>query len=213
MDHGDTFTHEGRTFRVEFPYDDDQDTPWKREDGHGPVTEAPRRPNYHGRISKSPGQRVLGEHWLYDFAEAVRIARRDGWGVPATSMRMAKAEGRHRAFASWGWNSGRLTLTSDWHADVNAAVSQVYAMHRNTFPSKRAYAAAAAEADFKRLDDWCNDRWHYVGCVVTLLDDDGDDTDHSASLWGIESDDGDYLAETARELAAEIVDSLPNTAE
>lgn len=35
----DTFEHKGRTFRVEFPYDDDAGAPWDREDGHGPVSD------------------------------------------------------------------------------------------------------------------------------------------------------------------------------
>jgi len=166
MHDGDTFTHNGNRFRVAFPYDDTQEAPWEREDGHGPVTDAPHVPRWsrYGRVSKRAGERELGEHWLYDFAEAVRIARRDGWRAPGDEAYIAGDS------AKPGWLAHR-----------------------------------AAEADFKRLSDWCNERWYYVGCVVTLLDDDGDATDYTASLWGIESDAGEYLAEVARELADEIV--------
>lgn len=209
MHDGDTFTHNGNRFRVSFPFDDTQDAPWEREDGHGPVTEAPRRANRYGYISKAPGQRFLGEHWLYDFAEACRIARRDGWGVPAYKLHTERgANGFVRVTGHWFEGRRLLDFRSKWHDDINDAISEAYAAHRATFPSAKAYAARAAEADFKRLDDWCNDRWCYVGCVVTLLDDDGDATDFTASLWGVESDGGEYLAEVARELADEIVSEI-----
>lgn len=59
-------------------------------------------------------------------------------------------------------------------------------------------AARAARADYKRLRDWCNDRWHYVGVVVS------DEEGESTSLWGIESDADAYLEEVARELAEDL---------
>lgn len=58
-------------------HDDTQEAPWDREDGHGPVSEWTSR-------GKAPGERLLhkdhGSSRFYDFAEAVKIARRDGWG-------------------------------------------------------------------------------------------------------------------------------------
>lgn len=164
---GDEFEYNGNRFHLALPFDDVQDAPWEREDRHGPVTEAPRRANQHGYTSKAPGQRYLGEHWLYDFAEAVRIAKRDGWRAPGDEAHIAGDS------AKAGWLAHR-----------------------------------AAEADFKRLSDWCNGRWRYVACVVTLLDDDGDPTDEAASLWGIESDAGDYLEEVARIAFDEVTTNL-----
>jgi len=59
--------------------DDDIGAPWERDDGHGPVSGWTTR-------GKAAGERVLREdrrsRRYYDFAEAVRIARRDGWGYP-----------------------------------------------------------------------------------------------------------------------------------
>lgn len=53
--------------------------PWKEHDGHGPVSDWTRR-------SKLPGERVLcddrGFRRYYDWQEAVKIARRDGWDAP-----------------------------------------------------------------------------------------------------------------------------------
>jgi hypothetical protein len=61
-------------------------------------------------------------------------------------------------------------------------------------------AAEAAEHECKWLADWCHDRWHYIGVVVTLLDADGNDTGYSESCWGIE-DDGDHADVIAQDLA------------
>ena len=63
-------------------------------------------------------------------------------------------------------------------------------------PSKAEIAVEAVEHDFERMRQWCNDQWRYVGVVVT-----DDETGAQDSLWGVESDCDEYLAETARELA------------
>lgn len=93
--------------------------------------------------------------------------------------------------------------------DFAAAVKQAKAEGWNAAPyyppgeeTKGQRAHKAATADFDRLKAWCDDRWQYVGVIVTCTDLPGQP---SASLWGIESDAGDYLDEVAEELAAEIV--------
>lgn len=62
----------------------------------------------------------------------------------------------------------------------------------------------AAEADFARLRDWCNDNWWYVGVAVTVERLGVPLTgpyDHA--LWGIESDARAYLAQVAEDLSGE----------
>ena len=61
-------------------------------------------------------------------------------------------------------------------------------------------AVESVERDFEYLRAWCNDEWHYCGIIVTLLDEDGEETDISASLWGIESDCDGYHATVIRDL-------------
>lgn len=65
---------------VDLPYDEDHGPPWKESDCHGPVSDWTTR-------DKRPGEWVLctdrRSKRYYDHAEAVRIARRDGWGVAA----------------------------------------------------------------------------------------------------------------------------------
>jgi hypothetical protein len=159
---GDTFERNGRTFKVEFPYDEmNHEAPWDASDGHGPIREA--RAGYTGRPSKDPGEVVLtsnrGTYWIYNFAEAIRIAKRDGWNA--------------KPYDVPGETNGQK-------------------------------AVKAVRADMEYLRRWLDDQWQWIGVVVTLLDEDGEETDRTASLWGIESDAREYLVEVAHELADEI---------
>lgn len=154
------FEHKGHTFVVRIECDDAMGAPWKEHDGHGPVSDWTTR-------AKMPGERVLAsdrrQRCYYDFAEAVKIAKRDGWDAPPYST---------------GTRGQR--------------------------------AARAAEADFRRLQAWCNGDWSWIGVVVQrVCDCCGGPTGETQSLWGIESYAGDYLDEVARELADEL---LPETA-
>jgi hypothetical protein len=143
------------TFSVKFEHDQDAGAPWENSDCHGPVTDWERR-------DKRPGELVLNSgrsgKRFYDFAEACRIARRDGWDAAP-------------------YNDGSET--------------------------KRQQAAKAALADFEYLRQWCTDQWKYVGVIVTLLDDEGEETEVSESLWCVETRD-DYHHEEARLLAGEL---------
>lgn len=148
--HGHVTDVNGIKFKVIIERDEDHGAPWEEGDGHGPVSDWTRR-------DKAPNERVLhedhGSKRYYDFAKAVRIARKDGWDADPIGT-----------------------------------------------GTKGETAARAAEADFKRMQSWCNDQWYYVGVIVTQFDSDGDETCNTHSLWGIESDCDDYLAEVAGEL-------------
>ena len=80
------YTYSGDTIEAEFSgfrfvaavhHDSDMGAPWEESDGHGPVSDWTSR-------GKLPGELVLcedrGADRFYDFAEACRIARKDGWG-------------------------------------------------------------------------------------------------------------------------------------
>lgn len=211
---GDTFEREGSTFAVQHPYDDSGEAPWEREDGHGPVSDWHNAENYSGHISKAPGERILcrdrSQVRTYDFAEACRIARRDGWGfLPGDLETFQDESGQWHARVAARY--GKPALFECVASDINEAIRRTYAAHRATHTAK-SYAAGAAEQDFDRLRAWCNDEWQYLGVVVELLDDNGNGTGETASVWGIESDSYDYLAETAHELADEILANLKSAA-
>src|SRR3954454_23579890 len=78
---GDTITCEvdGFTCTATIHHDYDMGKPWVEHDGHGPVSE------WRPKDSQRPGERVLCQDhdscMFYDFAEAVKIAKRDGWGT------------------------------------------------------------------------------------------------------------------------------------
>jgi hypothetical protein len=64
--------------RVTVERDDCMGPPWKEADSHGPVTGWERR-------DKRPGERILssdhGANRFYDYAAAMELARKDGWGL------------------------------------------------------------------------------------------------------------------------------------
>jgi hypothetical protein len=76
---GDSITCkvDGYTVTARVERDDDCGTPWENSDGRGPVSDWRRKD------TKKPGERVLvedrGSCRFYDWQEAIKIAKRDGW--------------------------------------------------------------------------------------------------------------------------------------
>lgn len=200
--HDHTFTRGGRALSVSIESDDDSGAPWENEDGHGDVSDWTTR-------DKLPGEMVLstdhGSKRFYDFAGACQLARRDGWGWLPGDIKTAKAaDGSWRAWViprRFG-DAEKVAALQATAPEINAAIREVYARHRATMTARQ-YAAGAALVDFESLRDWCNDSWSYVGIVVT-----DDATGDSESLWGIESDAGEYLQEVRDELADQILDRI-----
>jgi hypothetical protein len=67
--------HEGFTIVATLHADDDQDPPWEREDGHGPV--------YTTKHPKAGWRRLTYEAdptYYYDYEGALALAMRDHWG-------------------------------------------------------------------------------------------------------------------------------------
>lgn len=199
------FELNGRTFAARLEYDQDHGTPWENEDGHGEVSDWTSR-------DKAPGELVLSEDRrskrFYDFAGACRTARVEGWGFLPGPLKTWQDDA-----GIWHAQSRHFRAThhiaQNFEAadsDINTAIRAVYAQHRATFPSARAYAAAAAMSDYDRLRAWCNDDWHYLGVIVAAVCPCCDQVlkDATESLWGIESDSEEYHCEVARELAGQI---------
>ena len=88
----DTITVNNREYEVEIEPDFDAGPPWKEADGHIEIFE--RRPNPyttpHVRFNKAPSERILyvdnRTAWVYDFADAVKKARREGWAADAHDL-------------------------------------------------------------------------------------------------------------------------------
>ena len=76
-------------------------------------------------------------------------------------------------------------------------------------PTKREITAESVERDFEHLKGWCEDRWCWVGVVVTDITDDPDaDNDYEHALWGIESSSEEHLEEVAEEFVDTILGDL-----
>jgi hypothetical protein len=179
----ETFYLDGRTFRVTVDHDAWHGAPWEEEDGHGVVSGWVRR-------DKRPGERILCQDGsskrFYDFAETMRIARRDGWGISQAEIDKLEAP-----------------------ATLHGVTSPVRKLTRKQI------TALAVERDFQRLRAWCKDDWHYVAVSVCELNlscpccSQSLQDVRTESLCGIESDSYAYLAETALELAREIIAQYP----
>ena len=102
----------------------------------------------------------------YDFAEAMKIAKRDRWGL----------------------NDAEL-------AKLTAKLGRT--------PTPGEIRESAVEHDFQYLKDWCDDKWHYIGVIVTLYDAEGEEQD-DRSLWRVE-DHGDHYQTIASGLADELI--------
>lgn len=120
---GDTITCEVDGFDVTatIHHDNTGDAPWESCDGHGPVSDWTSR-------NKRAGEMVLhsdhGSHRYYDFAKAVKIAKRDEWDAPPyrTGTKAQQAERAARrdfeALQAWcndeWWNVGvAVTVSKD----------------------------------------------------------------------------------------------------
>lgn len=195
------FEHNGVAYVATIERDDCHGAPWEEEDGHGDVSEWTTR-------DKLPGEMVLNEDGrskrFYDFAGACKIARRDGWGFLPGALKYEKRADCWHARCE-GFNGKEHIST-----DVNRAISAVYKEHRESM-TPRAYAAGAAMADYDRLRRWCADQWCYIGVVVRRAGD-CKCCGETESLWGIESDAGEYVREVATELAEQLAERLSDAA-
>jgi hypothetical protein len=100
----------GKTWTIEWVHDEDHGAPWEECDGHGPVSVWERR-------NKLPGELVLvedrGGRRFYDFAEAVRIARRDGWNTAPYNWPSKGAQAAAAAKADYEYLRG--WCNDQWH--------------------------------------------------------------------------------------------------
>jgi hypothetical protein len=96
------------------------------------------------------------------------------------TMKLAKAD-------CWGLGDERL-------AALTAKLGRA--------PTKGEITAEAVRHDYEYLRGWCNDEWHWVGvCVTDITDDIHAETSYAYALWGIGSEDDEYIKETAQDLA------------
>jgi len=160
--------------------------------------------NYHRTILELNGRGYAAE-WFYDEDMGAPWEEHDGHGPVSDWTRRDK-------------KPGELVLSEDRSLrrfyDFQAAIAQAKAEGWNAepynWPTKGAQAQAAVLADFNYLRDWCNNRWHWCGIRVVLLDEEGEPTELDASLWGIEDMPGanPYHFEVIADLIAQIENDI-----
>lgn len=155
---------DGYSVRVHVDYDQDMGAPWEEHDGHGPVSEWTTR-------DKLPGERVLAtdrnHRRYYDFAEACKIARRDGWGFKNMYAYPDLSDNGPYATAEDVKTANNLNFTVDQlRADRAKDDGYKHGRYRLTDEARKmtpkARAAKAADEDFENLRRWCDNEWHWI---------------------------------------------------
>jgi hypothetical protein len=119
---GDTFTINGRTYRVNFEQEQYPELPWNFCDCHGPVRQS-NKPHRDGYGDKHPGERPLNSpdrneyQFYYNWEEAMKIAKRDIWNTkpydaPNKALRAVQADFDYlRGFLDDDWCYLTVTVT------------------------------------------------------------------------------------------------------
>ena len=191
--------HPGWTFLVKHHYDD-MAAPWEEHDCHGEVTkrDASRHPHRHG-TGKAAGEVVIYEAactvWCYDYAGAMKIAKRDGWGLDAKGLEALKLELAYRQVHRGPFDN------------YKACVARAVELAATITPTPGQIRRDAVDADMERMRGWIANDWHWCWIRVEACEApggiDADDLDWQ-SLGGLESDGEDYILECARGLADQI---------
>ena len=177
-DGGETIALEkGYSALVQIERDDDIGEPWKKFDGHGPVSGWESR-------SKRPGELVLNEDHgskrFYDFAEAVKIARRDGWDTKPYSTG-TPCERAHRA-AMADYENLRDWCNDEWHY-----IGVIVKVYRN--------GAEIASDSLWGIEDY-GDYWQEVArdMITSAVDADIADRKKAAALKAKETRERNHWA-------------------
>jgi hypothetical protein len=98
---GQILTVDGIDFLISIEPDQDCPPPWENSDVIGPVSM--RHVRAWGQIQKAPGEIHLGQYEryqvFYDFQEAVKQARSDGWNTAPFTWKTKGEQAHHAAMA------------------------------------------------------------------------------------------------------------------
>lgn len=92
----------------------------------------------------------------------------------------------------------------DWKATLPIAIKEGWGAPPYKTGTKHEQAMRAMRKAYEVLRDWCNDNWWYVGLIVTLYDENGEELGED-SCWGFESNSGSCITEQMRSWAASLI--------
>lgn len=110
----DLTTAEGTHYRVRVSYDDFADEPWDYCDGHGPVSEWTARDKRAGELILATDGRSKR---YYNFQEAIKIAKRDGWGCDGLTGKETPGEKAVKAVMA-DFKHLKAWCDNEWHYAV-----------------------------------------------------------------------------------------------
>ncbi len=144
----DIIEHNGLRYKVTIERDDFIGAPWDECDGHGPVSEWTSR-------AKQAGELVLaqdrGSYRYYDFAEACRIALRDGWDAkPYNTGQETKRQQAAKAARS-DYEYLRRWCADDWQYVVVTVASECSCC--GDFTGETASLGGVEDSDPSYIDD------------------------------------------------------------
>ena len=106
----ETLTQHGKTYRIEWVYDQDIGAPWDHSDGHGIVSDWETR-------DKRPGELILNQNGrskrFYDFAASVKKARAECWDTAPYKWKTKGEQAHAAALADFEYL--RRWCNDDWH--------------------------------------------------------------------------------------------------
>lgn len=164
---------------------------------------------YYSKTIEHHGKKYLIEHCTDD-GHGAPWQEHDGHGVVSDFLSRDKKPGEVVIFTSRGrkrFYDVQATIAiakrDGWGLSPVAIFQHAKRLGRTPTPAE--VITEAVRLDMEHMRAWCNDQWHWCGIVVTPLTEDGDELrSKSESLWGIESNAGDYLDEVAMELIAQV---------
>ena len=169
----------GLTYRVKVTPDYDYGPPEKESDGHGPVIQLSFDAHDEGAVDDKL-------EFLYDDNDVQALEQRARYSMMRELGRRQRGHYYGRRYYDV-WEALKLAKSEWGHTDDAAA-------------------QAAVDADYKYLEGWYDDDWHYITLFVYKLDENGDTTDDYDCLGGLESLMLDNNDPTQREYLVEIIE-------
>jgi hypothetical protein len=161
---------------------------------------------YRTEIQEHNG-RTYRIEWEHDSHMGAPWKEHDGHGIVSDWTTRDKKPGE--------WvlhNDGHMKRYYDAQATIEIAKRDGWNTKPYNWTTKGEQAAQAVLADFKHLQDWCNDQWHWCCIAATLLDDDGNETEHTAAIGGVE-DGTDSADDHHQELIADLIGQIEHELE
>ena len=107
-----------------------------------------------------------------------------------------------------GAEATRIAKRDGW--GISPEEIKAFELANAVTPTRKMIAQMAVQKDFDHLKAWCDDRWRYWHVQVTLLDPEGNETDVSDCLGGVDDIDNNHFEEAQR-MAEELASGMGKT--